>query len=39
MDADLGLKEPLEYNDRTCIIVVDVNDVSLGLIVDSVSKC
>lgn len=31
-------KEPIEYNDRTCIVVVDVNDISLGLIVDNVSE-
>jgi len=31
-------KEPKEYNDRTCIIVVDINEVSIGLIVDSVSE-
>jgi len=24
-------KEPMEYNDRTCIIVVDIKDVSVGL--------
>lgn len=39
MDVRLRFKkEPLEYNDRTCIIVVDVNDISLGLIVDMVSE-
>ena len=31
-------KEPIQYNDRTCIVVVDVNDISLGLIVDNVSE-
>ena len=31
-------KEPMEYNDRTCIIVVDIKDVSVGLIVDSVAE-
>jgi len=31
-------KETKEYNDRTCIIVVDINDMSVGLIVDSVSE-
>lgn len=31
-------KEQKEYNDRTCIIVVDINDVSIGLIVDSVAE-
>ncbi|MDS0524646.1 chemotaxis protein CheW [Clostridium sp. SHJSY1] len=27
-----------EYNDRTCIIVVDIKDVAIGLIVDSVAE-
>lgn len=31
-------KQPLEYNDRTCIIVVEIKGISLGLIVDSVSE-
>lgn len=31
-------KEPKEYNDRTCIIVIDVRDISVGLIVDTVSE-
>jgi purine-binding chemotaxis protein CheW len=31
-------KEPKEYNDRTCIIVVDVRHVLIGLIVDSVAE-
>lgn len=31
-------KESKEYNDRTCIIVIDVDDVSVGLIVDSVAE-
>lgn len=31
-------KEPMEYNDRTCIVVIDIEDVSIGLIVDSVSE-
>ena len=26
-----------EYDDRTCIIVVDMNDISVGLVIDSVS--
>ena len=39
MDVRLRFKkEPMEYNDRTCIVVVDVNDISLGLIVDNVSE-
>lgn len=31
-------KEPKEYNDRTCVMVVDINQSSIGLIVDSVSE-
>lgn len=31
-------KEPKEYNDRTCVIVVDIKNISIGLIVDSVSE-
>lgn len=31
-------KEAKEYNDRTCIIVVDIRDISIGLIVDNVSE-
>jgi purine-binding chemotaxis protein CheW len=31
-------KEFMEYNDRTCIVVVDIKDVSVGLIVDSVAE-
>jgi len=31
-------KEPMEYNDRTCIVVVDIKDISVGLIVDSVAE-
>jgi len=39
MDARLKFKkEPKEYNDRTCIIVVDVLDLSIGIIVDAVSE-
>ncbi len=29
--------EPIEYNDRTCILVVSLQDTSIGLIVDKVS--
>jgi purine-binding chemotaxis protein CheW len=38
---DLRLRfrlKPLAYNDRTCIIVVDMLDVTVGFIVDSVSE-
>jgi len=39
MDARLKFKkEPKEYNDRTCIIVVDVMELSIGIIVDVVSE-
>lgn len=31
-------KEAREYNDRTCIIVIDIQDISLGLIVDQVAE-
>lgn len=31
-------KEAIEYNDRTCVIVVDINNLFIGLIVDSVSE-
>jgi Chemotaxis signal transduction protein len=37
MDVGLRFKQPLqEYNDRTCIIVIDIEEISIGLIVDSV---
>jgi purine-binding chemotaxis protein CheW len=39
MDARLKFKkEPNEYNDRTCIIVIDVVQLSIGIIVDAVSE-
>lgn len=39
MDVRLRFKKPFrEYNDRTCVIVIDIKDVSIGLIVDSVSE-
>lgn len=39
MDVRLRFgKEPMEYCDRTCIIVVDIKDISAGLIVDSVAE-
>lgn len=31
-------KEEIEYNDRTCIIVIDVGEISIGIIVDAVSE-
>jgi purine-binding chemotaxis protein CheW len=39
MDVRLRFNKPaIEYNDRTCIIVVDIKDISVGLIVDAVSE-
>lgn len=39
MDVRLRFKkEPLSYNDRTCIIVLDIKEISIGLIVDTVSE-
>lgn len=39
MDVRLRFeKEPREYNDRTCIIVIQIRDISVGLIVDGVSE-
>ena len=31
-------KEPKEYDDRTCIIVIEIQDVTVGLIVDHVAE-
>lgn len=31
-------KAPMEYNDRTCIIIVDVKEVVIGLIVDTIAE-
>lgn len=39
MDVRLRFKfEPAEYNQSTCIVIIDVNNVSVGLIVDNVSE-
>jgi purine-binding chemotaxis protein CheW len=39
MDVRLRFKKEFkEYNDRTCIIVVDVDNILLGLIVDNISE-
>lgn len=39
MDIRLRFKkEQKEYNDRTCVIVVDIKDMSIGIVVDSVSE-
>lgn len=39
MDVRLRFKKPeKEQNDRTCIIVIDIRNISIGLIVDIVSE-
>lgn len=39
MDARLKFNKPeIDYNDRTCIIVIDVSELSIGIIVDAVSE-
>lgn len=39
MDARIRFKKEVrEYDGRTCIIVIDTNDMSIGFIVDSVSE-
>ena len=39
MDIRLRFKkEPKEYDDRTCIIVVDYNTIAMGFVVDSVAE-
>jgi purine-binding chemotaxis protein CheW len=39
MDVRLRFrKNSRDYNDRTCIIVIDIMELSIGLIVDSVSE-
>jgi purine-binding chemotaxis protein CheW len=39
MDVRQRFKKPfMEYNDRTCVVVIDIGDISIGLIVDSVSE-
>ncbi len=39
MDARLRFKKAIrEYDGRTCIIVIDTSETSIGLIVDSVSE-
>ncbi len=39
MDVRLRFKKQFrEYNDRTCIVVVDMREISIGLIVDGVSE-
>lgn len=39
MDVRLRFqKEEIDYNDRTCVIVIEIENISLGLIVDCVSE-
>lgn len=39
MDMRLRFKKDfLEYTDRTCVIVIEAHDMSLGLIVDGVAE-
>lgn len=39
IDVRLRFKKPFrEYNDRTCIVVIDIKEIPIGLIVDSVSE-
>lgn len=39
MDVRLRFKKgQMDYNDRTCIIVIDILDISIGMIVDAVSE-
>ncbi len=39
MDARLRFKKAeREYDGRTCIIVIDIDDITIGLIVDSVAE-
>lgn len=39
MDVRLRFKKlNRDYNDRTCVIVIDIKDISIGLIVDSVAE-
>lgn len=39
MDARLKFKKAeIEYNDRTCIIVIEVREMSIGLVVDAVNE-
>jgi len=39
MDVNIRFKkEPKPYGDRTCITVIDIDDLSVGLIVDNVAE-
>ena len=39
MDVRIRFKKPFkEYNDRTCVVIIDLEEVSIGLIVDGVAE-
>jgi purine-binding chemotaxis protein CheW len=39
IDVRMRFKKPVkEYNDRTCVIVVDMKGISVGLVVDTVAE-
>jgi len=39
MDVRLRFKKPFrEYSDRTCVIVIDITNMTMGMIVDSVEE-
>jgi purine-binding chemotaxis protein CheW len=39
MDVRMRFRiEPRAYDERTCVVVVDINDTSVGLVVDTVSE-
>ncbi|MEW8987067.1 MAG: chemotaxis protein CheW [Bacillus sp. (in: firmicutes)] len=39
MDVRLRFRKPFkDYNDRTCVVVIENEDITIGLIVDSVSE-
>ncbi len=31
-------QDPLEYNDRTCIIIINIEDITVGLIVETIAE-
>ena len=36
--ADRFGKEPFEYNDRTCIIVIEVSGIEVGIIIENIAE-
>ncbi|HEX3075856.1 MAG TPA: chemotaxis protein CheW [Lachnospiraceae bacterium] len=39
MDVRLRFRKPwVTYNDRTCVVVIDIDSLSIGLVVDHVSE-